>query len=125
MRREPCDRLTARERRQRPTDRRAADALVLTQIECSGIGTLALSCGNGTMRELRPASETIHAAINGGTITGLAAENDNVLVSGTWGPGRGPRRRELLHADAAVTKIPEAGRTGRLARVRCFATLCQ
>jgi hypothetical protein len=35
------------------------------------------------MQDLRPASETIHATINGGTITGLAAQNDNVLVSGT------------------------------------------
>jgi len=59
------------------------NGLDLTQIECSGTGTLALSCGNGTMRDLRPASETIHATISGGTIIGLAMENDNVLVSGT------------------------------------------
>jgi hypothetical protein len=59
------------------------NTLVLTQTECSGTGTLGLSCGNGTMTDLRPASETIHATIDGGTIIGLAAENDDVLVSGT------------------------------------------
>jgi hypothetical protein len=59
------------------------NALVLTQTECSGTGTLALSCGSGTLRDLRPSSETIHATINAGTITGLAAETDDVFVSGT------------------------------------------
>jgi hypothetical protein len=54
----------------------------LTQTECSSAGTVALPCGNGTMRDLRPASETIHATIDGATITGLATENDEVLVSG-------------------------------------------
>lgn len=59
------------------------NTLVLTQIGCSGTRTLALPCANGAMRDLLPASETIHATINGGTIAGIAAENDNVLVSGT------------------------------------------
>jgi hypothetical protein len=59
------------------------NTLVLSQIGCRGTRTLALSCANGAMRDLLPASETIHATIDGGTIAGIAAENDNVLVSGT------------------------------------------
>ena len=44
--------------------------------------TLALACVNGAMRDLLPASETIHATIDNGTITGFAAENDDVVESG-------------------------------------------
>lgn len=59
------------------------DALTLTATGCRNTTTLAVPCGNGALRGLLPVSETLRVTVNGNTMTGRAAEIDNVVLSGT------------------------------------------
>jgi hypothetical protein len=59
------------------------NVLVLTATGCTESKVAGVSCPNGELRDVLPASETLQATISSNTISGSAVENLNVLVSGT------------------------------------------
>lgn len=59
------------------------NALVLNTTGCQQGDVLGARCPGGALRDILLQSETINATVNGNSLSGTAAETDNIVISGT------------------------------------------